>query len=654
MKTLTRIISAIIILFITININGQYSNYNFPEAGLSMDFPFDPGAAQVIKDTKTKQVRKYVIKAKEGKTVYKAEVEFYKEKNPKREVDNFFLTMFSKAQEQSNVTYAGKTMLMAKGGNKKAKAILCVYYQGNKVYRLSIKTPGDYASDEDAGKFFGSFNKGNSSVNNAVASNNNKINNSSSSSSTSSNSNNNKYTFDQIQAAKSKMSAVKEINRNIINVGQHPYYFENFANDMRKLNYMNTIAEIKAMGTGNGEFWEDQMKTYYEFETTFPNDFATKAMPRINEKIQYAYSLYSKRETYPANLQTAINELEKVKAAIDACKASFPNSEEVKNGVVDFYSAWDEIAGPVYKGTYLCDFHKENPGKIFYSKEPIDINNIDPTKFTTEFSVNDRIYGIAFLPKKMKLMGEPGKDDNGYFFKYFTNVDKAVSYMDYIQCYIDDAEYDKNKAYFLFDILPDPAKASQNDAGMWMEKFAKLSPRKHSFNVSIYKYQPTEGWASGEFKIDLTGMDKAKMAADAKTTMATVEENLAKKRTLPAAFSKKSAVFKDARLSQANMKKIIMREWGQYISSVLKIAVVDDGKNNWEVATDDWGRPSEKQNSCAIYIAYKGKDGNCYFIDQSILFVRDYEGGGKYSSTVRLFGHYDLHKIVRIACENIK
>ncbi len=657
MRKLKKISALFIVLIIAFGIKAQYSNYKFPEADLSINFPADPGTAQVIKDTKTKQVRKYVVKLKDGDNEYRAEVEFYKEKNPKREIDNFFLAMLSKAQETSNVNFGGKAMTMAKGGTKRKKAVLCVYYSGNKVYRLSIKSAGDFVADDEAGKFFGSLNNGGKTV--AVSSsntNNSNVSTTKTTETTNTNASNSdkKITMEYLASVKSKFNAVKNINQNIVNVGQYPYEFENFANDIKKLDYMNTIQEIKDLGNPDGEFWESDMKAYYDFENTFPTDFETKAMPRVQEKIKYAYSLYSKRQQYPNNVNTAINELEKVKVAIDACKKSFPNSEQIKNGVIDFYSAWDEIAGPVYKGTYLCDFHKENPGRIFYSKEPIDPNNIDPTKFTTEFSLNDHIYAIAFLPKKMKLMGEPGKDDKGLFFKYFTNIDHNVSYTDYVQCYIDKKEYEKNKAYFLMDIMPDPAKASQWDAGMWMDKFAKLSPRKHKFNVSVYKYQPADGWASGEFSIDLTGMDKAKMNADAKAAMTKVEENIAKNQQLPDAFKKKSAVFKDPALSVNGIKAIVKREWGSYIAQVLKVAIVNDGKNTWEVAKDDLGYPENKQNSCAIYIAYKGTDGNCYFIDQSILFVKDYEGGGKYSSTIRIWGHYDLHKIVRIACENIK
>lgn len=659
-KLFQTIITLCFIAVFTISANAQYKTYNYPEAGLKIDFPNNPGNATVIKDTKTKKARKYVIKTKNENVEFRVETEFYQQKDENREVDNFFLTMFAKVNEKKQVSYAGKSMLMAKGGTKKKKAILCVYYQGNKVYRLSIKSPVNYVSDEEAEKFFGSFNRqGNSTTQeHKVADNSTKskpeatddTKNHSETKSEEEKADNEAY----IKSIKNKIRIVKNINRNIVNVGQHPYYFENFSDDIKNLDYANIINEAKEKGNPDNAFYEDDFKAFLAFETTFPIDFETKAMRKVNDQIAYAQSLYSKRIQFPDNVSKAINELEKVKPAIDGCKKAFPNSEAIKNGAIDFYTAWDEIAGPVYKGTYLCDFHAENGGKIFYSKEPIDVKNIDPDKFTTEFTVNDHIYGIAFLPKKMKLMGEPGKDNTGLFFKYFTNIDKNINYYDFVQCYMDEKEYEKNKGYFLFDILPDAANANQYDAGLWMDKFAKLSPRKHSFNVSVYKYQPTEAWASGEFTIDLTGMDKTKMAADAKTMMTTVEDNIAKNTQLPDAFKKKSATFKDPALSTANIKAIVKREWGSHVSQVLKVVLVNDGKNTWEVSNDDYGRPEVKQNSCAIYIAYKGIDGKCYFIDQSILFVKDYEGSGKYSSTIRIWGHYDLHKIKRIACENIK
>lgn len=250
-------------------------------------------------------------------------------------------------------------------------------------------------------------------------------------------------------------------------------------------------------------------------------------------------------------------------------------------------------------------------------------------------------------------MGALGEySTGGYYLKYYPNVDNKISYFNVLTVSVSKTQYEENKSYLLLDILPDPSKATQYDAGKWAESFAKLSPRKHSFNVSIYNQQPTQGWGSGKFEIDFTGMDREAMQANAEKTIASVEDNIAKNTKLPEHIAKPSSTFGSSMLSQSNIKAIIKREWGKHIKQVLKIRITPN--NKWEVALDDYRRPENKQNSNPIYIAYKGTDGKCYYIDQSILFVRDYQGNGKYSSTVRIWGHYDLHKIKRIACENIK
>lgn len=623
----------------------NFAPYEFSDAHLKLSFPNNPGPARVIKDLETGQVRKYIIKTKDGKIEYRAEVEFYKEKNVDREADNFFLAMLSSVAEKKSVTYGNKEMVQIKGGNKRKKAILCVFYEGNRVYRLSITSPGTYVSEDLATQFFGSYNQDDNLSENLNSNDSDAVIGDEQSGSKTEENNLDSY----IEIMNEKFRIIQRINKNLSNVGQYAYSYVSFSKDITELEYKETLLLAEQYGNPENHFFEDDFDNFISFKTSFPMDFEMKFIPRLQEKLSYIQEIYAKRVEFPDNESLAISELEKIKPAIDACVVEFGNAEQIQNGKMDFYAVWDEIAAPLFKGLYLCDFHKENVGKIFFSNQPINPENITPDQFKNNFSINENIYGIVFLPKGIKHMGELSNENGASVLHLYTNMDNNNSYTDYILRVVENNELEENKGYILLDILPDSSTMSQNDAGKWMEKFARLSPRKHTFNISLENYQPGVGWASGMIEIDFTGMNKDQMASQAKALISAVEDKIAKNRQLPDYISASSAKFGSSMLSHSNIKTIIKRDWGDHIAEVLKIRITPN--NDWVVSYDDYGNPENKINSNPIYIAYKGTDGKCYYIEESIWFVRDYEGNGKYSSNVRIWGHYDLQKIIRIACE---
>ena len=71
---------------------------------------------------------------------------------------NIFRLWTKKYKEQIYNSRIMTTRNIVEALPEKKKAVLCVYYSGNKVYRLSIKSPGDYVADDEAQKFFGSLN----------------------------------------------------------------------------------------------------------------------------------------------------------------------------------------------------------------------------------------------------------------------------------------------------------------------------------------------------------------------------------------------------------------------------------------------------------------------------------------------------------------
>ncbi len=148
-------------------------------------------------------------------------------------------------------------------------------------------------------------------------------------------------------------------------------------------------------------------------------------------------------------------------------------------------------------------------------------------------------------------------------------------------------------------------------------------------------------------------MMAAKMKADAKVAASNAETNIAKTVQLDDAFSKPNYVFKDAALSVANMKKLIMAGAPE-IAQILKLVTIKEPNRteDWTIEKNDLDIPVQQATNHYTLIAYKGKDGKCY-VQDLIQFLKVYQGGGSYGKVI-LAPLLKSPANYLIACENIK
>lgn len=94
----------------------------------------------------------------------------------------------------------------------------------------------------------------------------------------------------------------------------------------------------------------------------------------------------------------------------------------------------------------------------------------------------------------------------------------------------------------------------------------------------------------------------------------------------------------DSKLSAIATKKTAERGYGK----VLRVSITSD----WFVVKNEFDLPKEKK--ILIETAHKGDDGKCYRVEGYL--VRDYEGGGTYSSNIL---YQNKHNKEEMSCENV-
>jgi len=291
---------------------------------------------------------------------------------------------------------------------------------------------------------------------------------------------------------------------------------------------------------------------------------------------------------------------------------------------------------------YTSDFHKSNVGNILFSNRPIVIGNEDPAQFKTEFSINEKIYAMAYLRGTIKdlfkaggrynmEMGPENRDVKGFSF----NPD------------------DLEKSYYHIEILPDPKEAVHSiDCEAFYTLFYNASKGKNTLKFDLAAGANENKTAvMGEIEIDMTGADLDKLWANVKKAQANAADNKARKRKLPEGFSNPTNKFSDPELSSENLKKLLVTEWGN-CAEILKLGtfyIYKSGSGDWSLHKNEYGTPTHKANNRKISVVYKGKDGWCYYVDE-VFFIKEYEDNGKYLK-VRYSHNTDP---VKIGCKNVK
>ncbi len=412
-----------------------------------------------------------------------------------------------------------------------------------------------------------------------------------------------------------------EANLNTSNLERGNINPEKHLASAKKLDYPATLKKLQEKQkkglTKNEAYHYDIVLGYgKKYQTVFDNVIKGT----INRYIEDGYL---KKKNSP---KEAVEQIKRAQNIAQAALYINPKNETAKRLKADADNALQDIGGD-YDKLFTSDFHKENAGKILFSKQPIIPGEEDPNQFTTDFTVRDNIYAMAYKDQKITGGGS----------KYLLQIDGG----NYEHIMFKHNEEDEGKTVYPIEIIPKVDKAIHGiDAKQFARVFSRLSPRNHSIKIEF------EGTV-GTFNINLAGMDAEKLKANAETATKNAQDNYAKNRRLPKEYKQQSQKFSDQELSHANMKSILKKKWLN-CDHIMKLIVLGDGTaDDWLIYKNEVDIPTYKLTYPGIIALYKGKDGWCYTV-KKIGFKRDYLGGGKYSK-VKL-SHGGVH--TKIDCKN--
>ena len=207
---------------------------------------------------------------------------------------------------------------------------------------------------------------------------------------------------------------------------------------------------------------------------------------------------------------------------------------------------------------------------------------------------------------------------------------------------------DLKNSWYPVEIIPAIDKAYHSlDCKEFAKIITDLSPRKHTIKLT---YTGTyKKLVSNEFVIDLTGMDAAKITANAEKASTNAQDNWDRNKVLPDVFKKIGVKYADPQLNETVIRSILMSEW-KNCTQILKIVYDADNTNDeWKLNKNDVGIPTSKTTRNTFAVIYKGKDGWCYYVTW-VTMRKQYEGAGKYGK-VQLYNEPEHSRIDCKKCQ---
>lgn len=292
----------------------------------------------------------------------------------------------------------------------------------------------------------------------------------------------------------------------------------------------------------------------------------------------------------------------------------------------------------------------------YYSDNSITFSKTRGGKAEKNFTINDNIYATVTLKQPLiNFLKEEGLENEPYYdmpisLVYIIN---RAARGEFTSVRIPKEDYGKKT--LVLDILPGKgeAKSQYLAGGQYSSRIAQpLSAFDEGMGTSAtygtQKYDFTFGPNNlyhGAFNFTVKNRAEQKIMAqrveDAQNDMGDVIASDAK---LPAEFSTPGK-FSDPQLSLANIKSMISGEG----FTLLKV-VIDAAKgNDYYIHKNALDIPEYKVTAKPVWVAFKGRDGKCYFTKE--YFTRQYEGGGKYGPLEQAATSASN---TQIACENIK
>ncbi|MDQ1267144.1 MAG: hypothetical protein QG635_2298 [Bacteroidota bacterium] len=263
------------------------------------------------------------------------------------------------------------------------------------------------------------------------------------------------------------------------------------------------------------------------------------------------------------------------------------------------------------------DFHKQNAGKIIFSKTPIELGKENESGLSDTFSSNDYIWGIIYLNDSFKNLTQ-------------SNVNEVIQYI-----VVDGKETARytfrmlpekiEQTYLKTEIIVPPTQAKTKGVKTYVRGLSGISPEKHNVTVLMRIHNDTV--ARGEFTLDCSGgVETIKM----------INEDFETK-------AMKSLMLPNPLMRDVILETDILNSITDIPGKALKVVITDKG---WTLIKNLSGEPAFRTINTVI--AFRKPEAN-YCSMVFISFRQDYDGK-EYGKTQK----YAVGNSYDIPCENVK
>ncbi len=382
-------------------------------------------------------------------------------------------------------------------------------------------------------------------------------------------------------------------------------------------------------------FGDDYQKTYNNHISSSIDDMFNAAAKLNKSEFMQAIDLYNQAIQLCDSVITVLGDF---KPAADK-KAEAQKAIEKLNGNLD-------------PKIFSSDVHKKNVGKILFSSNNIVAGKETDSSFSANYTASSNIYAVAYLATGVKTL-QPSASYDGTYNAYETatasasvTIDGEILQYGGIAVPINIQDYQANKGYIKFELLPNEKSTIGYNFTEWYDfVFSKLKPGKHVIGISLVLNHGKV--AEGQFEIDWTNADLAKISKNIKKCDKIATDYRANLRKVPQQFTVKHKKYDDASLSDKNIKDLFLKA-NKDATKILKFVNIGDLTDGWSVEKDDWDIPVAKYSTMETWVIYKAKDGWCYITEFKLKST--YTGGGTWGKPYL----YAQMAPAKIAAKNVK
>ncbi|MDQ1267145.1 MAG: hypothetical protein QG635_2299, partial [Bacteroidota bacterium] len=431
----------------------------------------------------------------------------------------------------------------------------------------------------------------------------------------------------QANSKEDAIEFIKEADRDLVNVADASFDFvgqnivkgkgEKFFEVVTKANWKERKVKIEEFMAK----YPDMIREGYEgsseynhfmgFPGIMAKNFSETYKQQINFAIEQAYEEKSKGRL--ADAKATAESVQKYCEGLNVFLAGISEFDKLKK---DADNTANKMGAAQGTAVFTSDYHKQNVGKILFSKSPIEIKKENPSAMTNDFKCSDNIWGIMYFKDSFKNMSF----SNSFECNQYIKVDGKE-----VATYAFKMKPENLEETFLTtEIIVPPDKAKTNGIKTYVKGLSTISPRTHTIEVILQIHFETV--AKGEFTLD---------CSDGVEPIEKINNDFAN-----AAF--KSIVMPQPAKRDAKLEAEMLKAMSDWPETPLKAVIIDE---DWTINRNAFGVIEYRSIGAAV--AFKTTDGKCRLF--WLTFKQMYNGSSYGKTQSHAVGDSD-----DMPCENVK